>query len=206
MNRAPAADRNKEPILEKLREILPASATKILEIASGTGQHVTHFAKAFPHITWQPTEYDPSNLQSIQAYIDHEGLSNVKSPVVVDITKPIDEWPKAVPTDGGCLDGIYCANMIHISPWACSIGLFSSASRLLKPSGLLITYGPYAIDGVLSPESNIQFNQGLKRQNPEWGIRDTKDLIQLAHANHLQFQVKYDMPANNKILVFKKVE
>lgn len=205
MRRAPAAERNKEPILEKLKEILPASASYILEIASGTGQHVAHFAKSFKGVTWQPTEYDTSSIPSIQAFINQEKLDNVRPPLVLDVTKPVDEWPKEIPRNGS-LDGIYCANMIHISPWACSVGLFRSAGILLNSNGLLITYGPYAVDGVLTPESNVQFNQGLRNQNPEWGVRDVKDLIQLAEANHLKFEHLYEMPANNKILIFKKVE
>ena len=204
MIRAPAAERNKEPILNVLRALLnPDRALKALEIASGTGQHVAHFAKHFDNITWTPTDVDTSSFSSILKHVEHENLSNVNPPVYLDVSKPIEEWPENIKSSQ--YDLILCSNMIHITPWICTLGLFSAVTKLLNPtSGQLITYGPYAIDGVLTPESNVRFDEGLKRSNPEWGVRDIRDLEKLAAAGDLKLIKIFEMPANNKMLLFRK--
>ncbi|KHJ78167.1 hypothetical protein OESDEN_22213 [Oesophagostomum dentatum] len=150
---------------------------KLLEISSGTGQHIIKFAEKFPGVTFQPSEIDARSLHSIVAYIDHHRLGNVRVPLFIDVTRPVSHW--ALPADYGPLavDVMLNINMIHISSDAAIEGLFKAAGVLLKRgSGLLITYGPYAIDGVISPQSNIDFDAGLRSQNPEWGLRDVSQL------------------------------
>ncbi|XP_053392298.1 methyltransferase-like 26 isoform X2 [Mercenaria mercenaria] len=203
MQQAAAADRNKEAILEVLRKYLSADFNGyFLEIASGTGQHVTHFAEHFKQATFQPSDFDPLHLNSITAYISHHKLSNVKPPSKIDITVPVTSWPGMI--NAATCDVIYNANMVHISPWETAVGLFDAAGALLKPDGLLITYGPYAEDGVLEPDSNVRFDQSLKARDPSWGIRDIKDLKVLADKNRIQLIEKIAMPANNKTLIWKK--
>ncbi|XP_052262487.1 UPF0585 protein CG18661-like [Dreissena polymorpha] len=205
MQQAPAADRNKQPILEALIGCLGAPDVfhgYVLEIASGTGQHVTHFAQTFQKAIFQPTDFDPANLTSIAAYISHHQLHNVLPPQHVDITSSVTSWPGEHHPEG--CDVIYNANMVHISPWQTAIGLFEAASYLLKKDGLLITYGPYAEYGVLQPESNIQFDLSLKSRDPSWGVRDIRDLSALAEKNGIALVKKIDMPSNNKTLIWKK--
>lgn len=167
------------------------------------GQHIAHFAKSFPHAIWQPTEYDTRNFKSISSYAAQLPCNNVLDPVMIDITVPVENWPDTI--NSNQYDVIYSSNLIHISPYSCTEGLFKSAGQLLKPgSGMLITYGPYAENGVLTPESNVRFDEGLKMQNPEWGVRDIADLLKLAEKNNLTFMKKVEMPANNKMLFFKR--
>ncbi|KJH46925.1 hypothetical protein DICVIV_07005 [Dictyocaulus viviparus] len=181
------------------------SFLKVLEISSGTGQHVIKFAEMFPSITFQPSEIDARSLHSIVAYIDHYRLTNVRVPLFIDVSKPVNQW--ALPADYGPLsvDVILNINMIHISSQAAVEGLFKASNILLKrESGLLITYGPYAIDGVVWPESNIDFDNSLKKENPEWGLRDTRELNSLAVDSGLRLVATHDMPANNHILIFRR--
>jgi len=204
---APAAERNKEPILNVLKEILAEKCSrpmKALEIASGTGQHITHFAKNFPSIHWKPSDVDKRYFASITAYKEAEGLTNVAEPVFIDITSATEDWPEGVKNNEE-FDFIYCANMIHISPFETTVGLFNAAGKLLKKSsGLLITYGPYAENGNLEPDSNVTFDEGLRAQNPQWGVRDIEDLINIAAENGIKLLKRYEMPANNKTLVWSK--
>lgn len=205
MIRAIASERNKQPILDVLKTLISRDTPlTALEVASGTGQHCVHICKHFTNITWQPTDIDPSCMTSIEKYIEAEGTTNVKAPLMLDVSQPVEQWPATIK---GCLyDLIVNINMIHISPWVCTVGLFSSAGMLLKPSGLLITYGPYAVDGTLTPESNVLFDQSLRSRNAEWGVRDVADLRTLASQHRMQFVKAFDLPANNKVLVFKKHE
>jgi len=199
---APAAERNKQCILDVLKGFLPTSAGKVLEIASGPGQHVTHFASDNPHLTWQPSDMEEAYLKSIRAHIVAKELKNVLQPVSIDITKPVDENLDASFTSNSW-DFIYNANMVHISPWETSIGLFKTAGKLLKSNGILFMYGPFKLYGNLSPESNVQFDSSLQSRNPTWGIRDVKDLEELAKENGLKLEKMIDMPANNKSLIFR---
>ncbi|VDM75419.1 unnamed protein product [Strongylus vulgaris] len=204
MLRAAAAERNANPIANVLNRYL-LDDMKLLEIASGTGQHVIKFAEKFPGVTFQPSEIDARSLHSIVAYIDHYRLGNVRVPLFIDVTKPVNHW--ALPGDYGprAVDVILSINMIHISCDAAVEGLFKAASVLLKRgSGLLITYGPYAIDGVISPQSNIDFDARLRSQHPEWGLRDTGYLTRLASNCGLTMIARHDMPANNHMLIFSR--
>ncbi|CAL4106762.1 unnamed protein product, partial [Meganyctiphanes norvegica] len=203
----PAADRNKEPILEVLEKVIPAkfgkdSQLSALEIASGSGQHVIHFAQAFKNIVWQPTDYDAKYVNSIKVYITENNAQNIKEPLTVDVSKALSEWPGDL--QHGSLDLIVNANMVHISPWCCTEGLFSAAGKLLKTGGTLFTYGPYAIHGQITPESNVRFDAGLKAQDSSWGLRDVDDLEKEGKKNGILLDAMFNMPANNKTLVWTK--
>lgn len=203
MQQAPAADRNKAVILQALQQYMSADFDGyFLEIASGTGQHVTHFAQYYTQATFQPSDFDQHHLDSISAYTSHYKLSNILPPLKVDITTSVSSWPGIIKPFS--VDVIYNANMVHISPWESAIGLFSAAGSLLKKEGLLITYGPYAEDGVLEPDSNVRFDQSLRQSDPSWGVRDIKDLEKLGERNGITLTNKIPMPANNKILIWKK--
>lgn len=194
---SPAADRNKQPILDVLRLVLPERGNA-LEIASGTGQHVAWFAAALPQWTWQPTDAMRASLDSISARITEQGLRNVRPPLVLDVIAP--EW---LPSDQQ-FDLIYCANMLHISPWVTCAALMQGASRHLAPGGVLVTYGPYLEDGVSTSEGNLNFDQSLRAQDPSWGIRRREDVEQEAARAGLQLQARHAMPANNLLLVWAK--
>lgn len=154
-----------------------------------------------PYIEWQPSEVDTRLFASIDAYTKSLSLRNVLPPLALDVSAPVDQWPTTAIKD---FDLILCANVIHISPWKCTEGLFKGSGRLLTRTGLLVTYGPYACDGVLSPQSNVDFDWTLRSQNPEWGVRDVTDLKRLAQTNRLELVFAHEMPANNKVLVFRK--
>ncbi|XP_055875164.1 methyltransferase-like 26 isoform X3 [Biomphalaria glabrata] len=201
---ADAAERNKQPILDVLKSYLPAAtSTKVLEIASGTGQHVSHFAEHLPDITWQPSDITHAYLQSISAHIQHKKLTNVLPPIKVDITTPLEQW-SLQDLKPETYDMIYNSNMVHISPWETSQGLFKAAGYLLKKDGVLFMYGPFKINGLLTPESNIRFNEYLISQDVRWGVRDIVDLEKLAQENGLKLEKMVDMPANNKSVIFRK--
>lgn len=196
----PASVRNTPPLREILTRVLGPEALPhgcVLEIAAGSGYHAAAFAAALPHLAWQPTDPDESARASIAAYVADAKLANLRPPLPLDVCA--DPWPVTA------CDAIVCINMIHISPWAAAIGLFTGAGRTLAPGGTLITYGPYAINGDFQAESNVIFDQSLRARNPAWGIRDLADLMPLAGAHGLTLQERIPMPANNHTLVFKKL-
>lgn len=170
--------------------------------------HVNYFAPHFPKITFQPTEYDTEMFKTINLYRGQQ--ANILEPVFVDISEPLDKWTgskfneKLLSDCENNFDFMLNINMIHISPITCSEGLFKNASKLLKPQGLLFTYGPYSENYVLSPESNISFDKSLRSKNPEWGIRDICDLKKFADQNAIELLEINNLPANNKLLVWKK--
>lgn len=193
---SPATARNKDLILEVLRQHFPASGL-VLEIASGAGEHALHMAANLPGLTWQPTDPDPQALASIAAWRAQAGSANLLAPVELDAARP-DLWPV------NAADAIVCINMIHISPWAATEGLFAGAGRLLPAEGVLVTYGPYLEDAVETAPSNLAFDASLKSRNPAWGIRRREDVEALAAGHGLALQARIAMPANNLSLVFRR--
>lgn len=189
---APATVRNRDPILAVLREVLPASGL-VLEVASGTGEHVRHFAEALPDLIWQPSDPDPDARASIAAWCD--GVPNIRPPLRLDAAA--SGWPISH------ADAILCINMIHISPWAATEGLFAGAARLLPRGGPLYLYGPYRRADMPTAESNEAFDESLKSRNSAWGLRCVEDLIGLAERHGLAFERLVEMPANNLSLVFR---
>ena len=191
----PAADRNKEPILEVLRRVLPERGL-VLEIASGTGQHVVHFARELPGLTWQPSDPDPDMRESIAAWIAHEGLANILPPRDLDVTS--SAWPVER------ADAVLCINMVHIAPWAAAEGLVAGAARVLGPAGVLVLYGPYRRFGRHTAPSNATFDADLRGRNPEWGLRDVEAVEDLARREGLEPSDVVPMPANNFTLLFRR--
>jgi SAM-dependent methyltransferase len=192
---SPAAERNKQPILDVLRALLPERA-RVLEIASGTGQHAAWFAATMPGWTWQPTDFQADNLPAIAAWVAETGASNVGTPLQLDVMAA--GWPLADAT----FDAIYCANMLHIAPWVTCAALMQGAARHLAPDGLLITYGPYLEDGVPTSPGNQSFDASLRNENPAWGIRRREDVEREAQRAGLALQERHAMPANNLLLVW----
>jgi SAM-dependent methyltransferase len=192
---APAAERNRGPILEVLRRVLPPRGT-VLEVASGAGQHVTHFAAALPDLVWQPSDRDPENFDSIAAWVEHTGVANVLPPLVLDVTA--EPWPVAT------VDAIFNANMIHIAPWRACAGLLRGAGQHLAAGGVLVTYGPYRVGGAHTAPSNAAFDADLRARDPSWGVRDLEAVVELAASRGLTLAERVAMPANNLTLVFRR--
>jgi SAM-dependent methyltransferase len=192
---SPAAERNKEPILTVLESVLPPTG-RVLEIASGTGQHVCFFAAALPGLRWQPTEPDAASREAMITRIRESNLTNVDAPIALDVHEP--RWP--VVAD---LDAIVCINMIHISPWSSTTALCKGAARHLRAGGFLVTYGPYLENGT-AVQSNLDFDASLKRRNPDWGLRDLDDVTRVAAEHGLARRQVVRMPANNLSVVFAK--
>ena len=192
---APAALRNAEVIAETLASELPEKGL-VLEIASGTGEHAVHFAGAFPSLDWQPSDCDDAALQSIAAYWAESELPNLREPIAINAMQ--DDWPVAA------CDAVICVNMVHISPWRATIGLFEGAARLLDRSQPLILYGPYRERGVETAPSNERFDHSLRERNAEWGLRDVSDIDTVADARGLARTARYAMPANNLTLVYRR--
>ncbi len=189
----PATGRNAEPILDVLRDVLPQQGT-VLEIASGSGQHVAHFARHFPGLTWQPTDLDPEHRRSIAAWTAE--LENVRDPIGLDATHA--PWPVQR------VDAVLCANMIHIAPWEAGLGLLAGTGQVLSLGGLLYLYGPFRIDGAHTADSNAQFDASLKSRNPSWGVRDLGDVTDCAAEHGLTLETSIEMPANNLSVIFRK--
>ena len=189
---APAAARNVEPIGDVLAEWLPASGI-VLEIASGTGEHALAFAKRFPQFEWQPSDPDADALVSIAAW-GEGGPANLRRPVKIDAAAP--DWP----IDRA--DALLCINMVHISPWAATLGLLDGAARMLAPGAPLIVYGPWIEPDVATAASNLAFDDSLRERDPRWGLRRTDGFAAEALARGLVFDARRAMPANNLMLRF----
>lgn len=191
---SPAAERNRAPILAELQRLLPAQGLA-LEIASGTGQHAAHLAAGLPGWRWLPTDGDPRVLASIAAW--SEGVANVLP------AQPLDVGAAAWLAAPAQVDAIYCANLLHIAPWAVCGALMQGAARHLAPQGLLLLYGPYLVDGEPTAPGNAAFDADLRRRNPAWGLRRLSDVLQQAQAAGLHLRERVAMPANNQLLVLE---
>ncbi|HSH89367.1 MAG TPA: DUF938 domain-containing protein [Ramlibacter sp.] len=198
---SPASDRNKQPILDVLRQVLPARGIA-LEIASGTGQHAAWFAAGLPGWTWQPTDLEGSAFASIEAYVNEAGVTNVRPPLLLNVLET--GWPSGGAEFEEKFDAIFCANMLHISPWEACAGLMQGAARYLSPNGLLVTYGPYLEDNVVTSPGNLAFDEDLRSRDPAWGIRRVEDVKREAARAGLNLRERHAMPANNLVLVFGK--
>jgi hypothetical protein len=205
-----AAERNRQPILDVLCRVLPPSG-RALEIASGSGQHVSWFARHLPQWTWQPTEFAAASLPSIAAWsvlgdddvaespsasASPGPLPNVRAPLQLDVCA--ETWPVT-----GTFDAITCVNMLHASPPATLPGLMRGAGRHLAPHGVLVTYGPYVLDDAPLAPSNVEFDTWLKSRDPSWGIRRLADVVAHARVAGLRLRERVAMPANNFMLVFE---
>jgi SAM-dependent methyltransferase len=191
---APSAERNKQPILEVLTRVLPPSGL-VLEIGSGTGQHVAHFAQAIPELVFQPTEVDAGKHASIAAWV--EGLPNVRPTLALDVTH--EPWPLRH------AEAIVCINVIHISRWEVTLALMRCAGEILPADGVLVTYGPYRREGRHTAPSNETFDSWLKERDELFGVRDLEEVAAAAKVNGLALVETVPMPANNFTLVFRKV-
>ena len=192
---APSPERNKQPILEVLARVLPQRGL-VLEIGSGTGQHVAHFAKALPALTFQPSEIDVERHASIEAWAAADNLSNVRPPLAIDVTRR--PWSLAA------ADAVVCINVIHISPWEATLALMAGAGRILPAAGVLVTYGPYMRGGAHTSPSNEAFDASLRARNPLWGVRDIDQVAKVAGDEGLALAEAVPMPANNFTLVWRK--
>jgi len=192
--RYPATARNRDAILAVLRTRLPPRGT-VLEIGSGSGEHAVFFGAALPQLRWQPSDPEPEARASIAAWIEHEGLTNVEPPVVLDVLQ--SPWPVER------ADAIVCANMIHIAPWEAAQQLLAGAARVLPPDGLLLLYGPFVIDGETAP-SNREFDASLRARDPRWGVRELRDVEHEAARHGLALVEIVAMPANNSIVVLRR--
>jgi SAM-dependent methyltransferase len=186
--------RNQEPILAELRRVLPEAGV-VLEIASGTGQHVIHFASALSRLTWQPSEADPAFRRSIEAWIAKEAPANIRTPLDLDVLR--SPWPVAH------ADAVLCINMIHVSPWAATRALLDGAKSILPIGGVLFLYGPYRRRGRHTAASNEAFDAQLRASNPEWGLRDLEAVLELAGEAGFSPADIVDMPANNFSVVLR---
>lgn len=192
---SPAAARNAAFITEVLKRVLPPSGL-VLEIASGSGEHAVHFARALPALVWQPSDPDEAARRSIVAHARAAGLANIRSPLAIDAIR--HPWPAAR------ADVVVAINMIHIAPWDATIGLMAGAEATLAEGGVLYLYGPFREDGAHTAPSNAAFDDSLRARNASWGIRDIEAVAAAARAHDLHLAERVVMPANNRSLIFHR--
>jgi hypothetical protein len=201
---AAAFHRNYEAIWAVLQKFLAGKSGDVVEAGSGTGQHVVHFARQTPDITWWPSDYNAQHLKSIEAWRAHSGLRNIRSPMPIDLSDPA--WCAAM--HGGSGPGpllmAFCANVIHIAPWRIAEGLFAGAGRYLRADGRLYLYGPFKRDGQHTAVSNAVFDTSLRERDPDWGVRDVAEVEKLANGAGLTLTEVVNMPANNLMLAFDR--
>ena len=188
---APATLRNRDAITAVLADWLPPAGT-VLEVASGSGEHIVHFAAAFPHLAWRPSDPDPAALESIAAYVADRGCDNIAPPLALDTVTP--DWPIAD------ADALLCINMVHISPWAATLGLFAGAARVLTAGAPLILYGPFVEADEPTAQSNQDFDASLRARDPAWGLRDVAAVMAVAADHGFAFTDRRAMPTNNLML------
>ncbi len=191
---APSTARNREPILDVLRRLLPEEA-RVLEVASGTGEHTAHFAAALPRTRWQPSDRERERLASVDAW--GGALGNVSRALELDVTS--SSWP----VEEAAFDAVFNANMIHIAPWKVALGLLGGAARHLRSGGLLVLYGPFRVAGAHTAPSNAAFDADLRARDASWGIRDLEAVVEAGASVGLAFVESVAMPANNLIVVLR---
>jgi SAM-dependent methyltransferase len=197
---SPAAERNKQAILERLQSLLPEQG-RALEIASGPGQHVVWFAEHLPGWHWQPTENDPLLVAAVNARVQIAGLQKQVQPAhALDVTR--SPWPLAAPEQ--TFDAIFCANLLHIAPWTACAGLMQGAAQCLAPEGVLITYGPYLEQDIPTSPGNFAFDASLRASDSQWGLRQLEAVAQQAQAARLRLRERHPMPANNLLLIWAR--
>jgi SAM-dependent methyltransferase len=203
---APAFHRNHQAISAVLQQFLAGRSGDVVEVGSGTGQHVVEFARDTPEIIWWPSDLNGQHLKSIKAWRAHAGLPNIRNPLRIDLSDPA--WCSQM-HDGrgpGQLLAVFCANVIHIAPWRVAEGLFAGAGRYLQADGRLFLYGPFKRGGRHTAVSNAVFDSSLRESNAEWGVRDVDDLKKLGQGAGLVLKEIVEMPANNLILVFERLK
>jgi SAM-dependent methyltransferase len=200
---AEAFHRNRDAIWSAIVRFLGEPSGDVLELGSGTGQHAVEFARRSPNLVWWPSDIYPSHLASIAAWRRHAGLANLRGPQRIDLTGPDWNW-QGNGQAGGELTAIVCVNVLHISPWRVAQNLMAGAGRLLRGGGRLFVYGPFMRDGQHTAPSNAAFDASLRAKNPEWGVRDVRDLNALADDAGLTLTEMAPMPANNLVLVFTR--
>lgn len=214
---APATLRNRDAIAQVLAELLPSTGL-VLEIASGSGEHICHFAATFPNLRWLPSDPDPAAIGSISAWVDEAGLSNLAPPMQIDAATPL-AWPVGEADAVLCINmksngcdpqktaifaACLCINMVHISDWKATEGLFRGCASVLKPGAPLYLYGPYFEDDVETAPSNLAFDRSLRERNAAWGLRNVRDVDRVAEANGFSRERRIEMPANNLSLIYRK--
>jgi hypothetical protein len=201
---APAFHRNHQAIRAVLQRFLAGKSGDVIEVGSGTGQHVVDFARHLPDITWWPSDLNEQHLKSIVAWRAHTQLSNVRLPLRIDLSDQV--WCAEMQDGRGPAEvlAVFCANVVHIAPWRVAEGLFAGAGRYLRADGLLFLYGPFKRDGKHTAISNAVFDSSLREGNPEWGVRDIEAVEELATAAGLALIEVVEMPSNNLTLVFKR--
>ena len=201
---AAAFRRNHAPIWAVLQKFLAGKSGDVLEAGSGTGQHVVHFARHAPDVTWWPSDFNEVHLNSIAAWRAHAGLPNIRPEMRIDLSDPA--WCPQMQDGSGPSEllAVFCANVIHIAPWRVAEGLFAGAARYLRRDGRLFLYGPFKRDGKHTALSNAVFDTSLRDRDPEWGVRDIADVSRLAEGVGLALIETVPMPANNFILVFER--
>ncbi len=190
-----AATRNRGPILDVLRTVLPEHGI-VLEVASGSGEHIVHFAAELTKLTFAPSDPSPQARESVMAWIASAGVGNVQPPLALDAARA--PWPIER------ADAVICINMIHISPWAATVGLFDNAGAILPAGAPLYLYGPYKRGGAHTAQSNAEFDAGLRAQHPSWGVRDLETVTNLGRKAGFEGPEIVDMPANNLSLIFRR--
>jgi hypothetical protein len=198
--RSPATQRNREPILEVLKRVLPAGGA-VLEIASGTGEHAVWFAAQLPGLVFQPSDPSPEHRASISAWTASSGLANLRAPLALDVTSADWEKSAGIPTD---LAAILCINLIHIAPWAAALGLLRGVRALLGAGRLLYLYGPYRRGGAHTAPSNAAFDRSLRAQDPAWGVRDLEAVVAAAEGVGFVLDEVVAMPANNLSVILRR--
>ncbi|GAA6620067.1 DUF938 domain-containing protein [Scytonema sp. NUACC26] len=208
---APATQRNREPILEVLLNVLPPNGT-ILEVASGTGEHAVFFAPHLKPRKWLPSEPNPQLRTSIAAWSANLLCENLYPPIDIDVCAPVwsvekdasPKWSHIDDLERSPITAIVNINMIHIAPWSACLGLMAGAGRILPPGGILYMYDPFKVDGKHTAPSNEAFDESLQSQNPEWGVRDLNDIVNAARTQNLTLVKTYQMPANNLSVIFQQ--